>query len=164
MTVIEYKTGDLLAEKTDALVNAVNCVGNMGAGIALQFRKAWPENFQAYAAACRNGEVQPGRMFIFETRQLAPPRYIVNFPTKRHWRSSSRMEDIDAGLGALVAEIRHPGLHSIAVPPLGADLGGLPWHEVRGRIERTLGAPPDLRVVVFEPHGAPERACGRRTR
>ena len=84
MTVIEYKTGDLLAEKTDALVNAVNCVGNMGAGIALQFREVWPENFRAYAAACRDGEVQPGRMFIFETRQLAPPRYIVNFPTKRH--------------------------------------------------------------------------------
>ena len=164
MTVIEYKTGDLLAEKADALVNAVNCVGNMGAGIALQFRKAWPENFRAYAAACRNGEVQPGRLFIFETRQLAPPRYIVNFPTKRHWRSSSRMEDIDAGLGALVAEIRRLGLDSIAVPPLGAGLGGLPWNEVRGRIERTLGALPDLRAVVFEAHGAPERACGRRVR
>ena len=162
--MIEYKTGDLLAEKADALVNAVNCVGNMGAGIALQFRKAWPENFQAYAAACRNGEVQPGRMFIFETRQLAPPRYIVNFPTKRHWRSSSRMEDIDAGLGALAAEIRRLGLDSIAVPPLGAGLGGLPWNEVRGRIERTLGALSDLRVVVFEPHGALERACGTRAR
>ena len=164
MTVIEYKTGDLLAEKADALVNAVNCVGNMGAGIALQFKKAWPENFRAYAAACRDGEVQPGRMFVFETRQLAPPRYIINFPTKRHWRSNSRLEDIDAGLGALAAEIRRLDLHSVAVPRLGAGLGGLPWNEVRGRIERTLGALPDLRVVVFEPRGAPEHAYGRRAK
>ena len=102
--MIEYKTGDLPAEKADALVNTVNCVGHMGAGIARQFKKAWPENFRAYAAACRNGEVQPGRMFVFETLQLAPPRHIINFPAKRHWRGRSRMEDIEAGLEAFVAE------------------------------------------------------------
>ena len=161
--MIEYKTGDLLAERADALVNAVNCVGTIGAGIALQFKKAWPESFRAYAAACRGGEVRPGRMFVFETRHLAPPRYIINFPTKRHWRSSSRLEDIDAGLHALVAEIRRLGLHSVAVPPLGAGLGGLPWNEVRGRIERTLGALSDIRVVVFEPRGAPEHGQAGRT-
>ena len=77
--MIEYKTGDLLLEKADALVNTVNCVGHMGAGIALQFKKAWPKNFEAYTAACRNGEVQPGRMFVFETHQLAPPRYIIGW-------------------------------------------------------------------------------------
>ena len=154
--MIEYKTGDLLAEKADALVNTVNCVGHMGAGIALQFKKAWPENYRAYAAACRDGEVQPGRMFVFETHQLAPPRYIINFPTKRHWRGRSRLQDIDAGLEALVAEIRRLDLFSVAVPPLGAGLGGLPWKDVRGRIERALGALPDLRVVVFESRGAQE--------
>ena len=164
MTVIEYKTGDLLAEKADALVNAVNCVGTMGAGIALQFRKAWPENFRAYTVACRNGQLQPGQMFTFETCQLAPPRYIINFPTKRHWRSSSRLEDINAGLGALVVEIRRLGLDSIAVPPLGAGLGGLPWNAVRVRIERALGRLPDLRVAVFEPLGSPEPAGGRRAK
>ena len=105
MAVIEYKTGDLLAEKADALVNAVNCVGNMGAGIALQFRKAWLENFRAYTVACRNGQLQPGRMFTFEACQLAPPRYIINFPTKRHWRSSSRLEDIHAELSHLAEQI-----------------------------------------------------------
>ena len=162
--MIEYKTGDLLAEKADAIVNTVNCIGHMGAGIALQFKKAWPENFRAYAAACRDGEVQPGRMFVFETHQLAPPRYIINFPTKRHWRGRSRLEDIDAGLETLVAEIRRLGLGSVAVPPLGAGLGGLPWKEVRGRIERALGALPDLRVVVFEPHGTPEDARGRKAK
>ena len=164
MTVIEYKTGDLLAEKADALVNAVNCVGNIGAGIALQFRKAWPENFRAYTLACRNGQLQPGRMFTFETRQLAPPRYIIDFPTKRHWRSSSRLEEIDAGLGALIVEIRRLGLDSIAVPPLGAGLGGLPWNAVRERIERALGALPRLRVVVFGPRGTPEHSGDRRAK
>ena len=136
----------------------------MGAGIALQFKKAWPENFQAYAAACRNGEVQPGRMFVFETHQLAPPRYIINFPTKRHWRGRSQMEDIDTGLEALVAEIQRLELRSVALPPLGAGLGGLQWNEVRGRIERALGALPHLRVVVFEPNGTPEHARGRKVK
>ncbi len=162
--MIEYKTGDLLAEEADALVNTVNCVGHMGAGIALQFKKAWPENFRAYAAACRNGEVQPGRMFVYETRQTVSPSYIINFPTKRHWRGKSRLEDIDAGLVALVAEIRRLGLRSVAVPPLGAGLGGLPWSQVRSRIEQALGALPDLHVVVFEPHGTPEHARGRKVK
>ena len=160
--MIEYKTGDLLAEETDALVNTVNCVGHMGAGIALQFKKAWPDNFRAYAAACRNGEVQLGRMFVYETGQTVSPSYIINFPTKRHWRGKSRLEDIDAGLEALVADIRRLGLRSVAVPPLGAGLGGLPWPQVRNRIEQALGALPDLRVVVFEPRGLPEHARGRR--
>ena len=151
--MIEYKTGDLLAEEADALVNTVNCVGHMGAGIALQFKKAWPENFRAYAAACRDDEVQPGRMLTYETNQLTPPRYIINFPTKRHWRGRSRLEDIDAGLVALAEEIRRLDLKSIAVPPFGAGLGGLSWNQVRPRIEQALGAFPDLRVVVFEPHG-----------
>ena len=162
--MIEYKTGDLLAEEADAIVNTVNCVGHMGAGIALQFKKAWPENFRAYAAACRDGEVQPGRMLTYETNQLAPPRYIINFPTKRHWRGRSRLEDIDAGLVALAEEVRCLDLKSIAVPPLGAGLGSLPWNQVRPRIERTLGAFPDLRVVVFEPHGTPEGARGRKAK
>ena len=95
--MIEFKTGDLLAEDAEALVNTVNCVGYMGRGIALQFKKAWPENFRAYAAACRRQEVQPGRMFVFETGQITSPRYIINFPTKRHWRGKSRMEDIESG-------------------------------------------------------------------
>lgn len=162
--MIEYKTGDLLAEEADALVNTVNCVGHMGAGIALQFKKARPENFRAYAAACRDGEVQPGRMLTYETNQLTPPRYIINFPTKRHGRGRLRLEDINAGFVALAEQIRRLDLKSIAVPPLGAGLGGLPWNQVRPRIERTLGAFPDLRVVVFEPHGTPEGARGRKAK
>lgn len=153
--MIEYKTGDLLAEDAEALVNTVNCVGFMGRGIALRFKKAFPANFKAYEAACRRGEVRPGRMFVFETKQLANPRYVINFPTKRHWRGKSRLSDIDVGLEALVGEIRSRGIRSIAVPPLGSGLGGLNWTDVRPRIERALGPLPDTRVVVFEPKGAP---------
>jgi O-acetyl-ADP-ribose deacetylase (regulator of RNase III) len=151
--MIEYKAGDILAEDAEALVNTVNCVGFMGRGIALEFKRAWPENFMAYAAACRKGEVRPGRMFVSETGQLGNPRYIINFPTKRHWRGKSRIEDIEAGLAALVAEVRNRGIRSIAVPPLGAGLGGLDWADVRPRIERAMKALGDVRVVVFEPHG-----------
>jgi len=162
--MIEYKTGDILAEPTEALVNTVNCVGIMGRGIALQFKKAWPENFEAYAAACRRNEVQPGRMHVFETGRLTNPRLIINFPTKRHWRNRSRMEDIETGLTALVEEIRRRGIRSIALPPLGAGLGGLDWSDVRRRIELALNALPDIQVIVFEPAGTPEDGVGARSK
>lgn len=153
--MIEYTAGDILKCETDALVNTVNCVGVMGRGIALQFKNAWPDNFKAYAAACKREAVQPGRMFVFETGQLAPPRYIVNFPTKRHWRGKSRIEDIEAGLVDLVRVVREEGIRSIAIPPLGSGLGGLDWDEVRPRIEAAMAPLVDVRVLVFEPKGAP---------
>ncbi len=154
--MLEFKTGDILAEDADALVNTVNCVGVMGRGIALQFKNAFPENFKAYADACKRHEVEPGRMFVFQTGQLTNPRYIINFPTKRHWRGKSRMEDIDAGLKALREVIRENGIHSIAIPPLGSGLGGLNWGNVRSRIEEALRDFEDLRIVVFEPGEAPK--------
>jgi O-acetyl-ADP-ribose deacetylase (regulator of RNase III) len=153
--MIEFKTGDILREDAEALVNTVNCVGFMGRGIALQFKKAWPKNFNAYATACRRQEVEPGRMFVFETGRLTNPRYIINFPTKRHWRGKSRMEDIEAGLEALVAEIRGRRIMSVALPPLGAGLGGLKWNSVRALVEQEMRQVPDVRVVVFEPAGTP---------
>ena len=152
--MIEYKTGDILTDDAEALVNTVNCVGIMGRGIALQFRIAFPENFKSYAAACKRNEVQPGRMFVFETGQLTNPRYIINFPTKRHWRGKSRMKDIETGLAALAQEIRVRHIRSIAIPPLGSGLGGLDWSEVRTRIEATLREISDLKVVIFEPSNA----------
>ena len=148
--MIEYKTGDIIAEDAEALVNTVNCVGVMGRGVALQFKKAFPDNFEAYAVACKQGMVQPGRLFVFETGRMYP-RYIINFPTKRHWRDKSRMEDIEAGLAALTREIRERNIGSIALPPLGSGLGGLDWAAVRPRIEASLGELDDLKVVVFEP-------------
>ena len=149
--MITQKTGNIIDEEVDALVNTVNCVGFMGRGIALQFKKAFPENNKLYVAACKRREVQPGRMFVFQTSRIAP-RYIINFPTKRHWRGKSRMEDIDAGLVALVEEIRARDIRSIAIPPLGSGLGGLDWSEVRPRIEKALREFSELKVVIFEPH------------
>jgi len=154
--MIEYKTGNILAEDAEAIINTVNCVGVMGRGIALQFKKAFPDNFKAYAAACKRREVQPGRMFVYDLGGLTNPRYIINFPTKRHWRGKSRMEDIESGLKALAGEIRERGIRSIAIPPLGSGLGGLEWSEVRQRIELALANMDGVRVIVFEPKGAPD--------
>ncbi len=153
--MIEYKTGNILTEDAEAIINTVNCVGVMGRGIALQFKNAFPDNFKAYAAACNRGEVQPGRMFIYDMGGLTNPRYIINFPTKRHWRGKSRMEDIESGLKALAGEIRERGIRSIAIPPLGSGLGGLDWSEVRQCIELALADMDDVRIIIFEPKGAP---------
>ncbi len=149
--MITYATGDILKADAEALVNTVNAVGVMGRGIALQFKEAFPANFRAYAKACERGHVVPGRMFVFETGELTPPRYIINFPTKRHWRGKSRMEDIEVGLVALVEEIRARGIRSIAVPPLGSGLGGLDWQAVRPRIEAAMAGLSGVQVTVFEP-------------
>ena len=154
--MIQFKTGDILSEDAEALVNTVNCVGVMGRGLALQFKKAFPENFRAYADSCKRKEVRLGHMFVFETEHLTNPRYIINFPTKRHWRDSSRIEDVKAGLVDLARLIRERGIRSIAVPPLGSGLGGLEWAEVRRCIEKALRGFDDLQIVVYEPNGAPE--------
>jgi O-acetyl-ADP-ribose deacetylase (regulator of RNase III) len=149
--MIEYKSGNILAEDAEALVNTVNTVGISGRGIALRFKEAFPENFRAYQLASRRHEIQPGQMFVFETKRLTNPRYIINFPTKRHWRGRSRLSDIESGLSALAREIRTRDIHSIAIPPLGSGLGGLNWTDVKPRIERALRGLNDVRIVVFEP-------------
>jgi len=154
--MIELAQGNLLEADAEALVNTVNCEGYMGKGIALQFKQAYPENFRAYERACHAHEVQPGRMFTVATGQMVNPQYIINFPTKRHWRGASRIEDIRAGLKALVQEVKRLGIQSIAVPPLGCGNGWLNWWEVRPMIEQALQAVPDVRVLLFEPRGAPD--------
>ena len=153
--MLQLKRGDILRAEAEALVNTVNCVGVMGRGIALQFRKAFPGNFKAYAEACERGDVTPGKMFVHDLRRVLNPRYIINFPTKRHWRGKSRLEDIESGLEALVAEVSRRGIRSIAIPPLGCGLGGLKWEDVRPRIERAFEAVPEVEVQLFEPAGAP---------
>ena len=149
--MIRSVTGNILEASAEALVNTVNCVGVMGRGIALQFKKAFPDNFREYVAACRRGEVKPGRMGVFETERAIGPHYIVNFPTKRHWRGKSRIEDINVGLKALVAEVQARGIRSIAIPPLGSGLGGLNWSDVRPLIERAFADLPEVEVLLFEP-------------
>lgn len=154
--MITYKTGDIFREKADAIVNTVNCVGVMGRGIALQFKKRFPENFKIYETACKRKEVVPGKMFVHETGSMFGPQYVINFPTKRHWRGASRIEDIESGLQDLAEVIAMLNIKSIALPPLGCGLGGLDWHEVRARIESTLSQLSNVEIIVFEPKGAPE--------
>lgn len=149
--MIAYTTGNLLESRAEMLVNTVNCVGVMGRGVALAFKHAYPANYEAYRRACKQGEVRPGRMFVFETGLLENPKYIVNFPTKRHWRGKSDLGDIESGLAALLDEVRAREIRSIAVPPLGAGLGGLPWPDVRAQIVAAFVEMPEVEVLVYEP-------------
>jgi O-acetyl-ADP-ribose deacetylase (regulator of RNase III) len=137
----------------------VNTEGVMGKGIALQFKKAWPAMFKDYEAACRRGEVTPGCMHVWETGSLAGPRYIINFPTKRHWRGRSRLVDIETGLQDLARVIRELAITSIAIPPLGCGNGGLDWREVEPRILTALEPlATAVEVLIFAPMGAPHAA------
>jgi O-acetyl-ADP-ribose deacetylase (regulator of RNase III) len=148
--------GDLLKQHdVDAIVNTVNCVGIMGKGIALQFKKKWPANFKAYADACKAGLVKPGHLFIYHAGALVTPKYIINFPTKDHWRGSSRIEFIQDGLVDLVKQIQALGITSIAIPPLGCGNGGLEWQKVKPLIEQAFTAIPEVTVYLFEPSGTP---------
>lgn len=149
--MIEYVQGDILQADTEALVNTVNCVGVMGRGIALQFKNAYPGNFAEYKHACDRGDVIPGRMLIYHTGALTNPKYIINFPTKRHWKGRSRLEDIESGLDALAGDIKALGIASIAIPPLGSGLGGLPWAQVRRLIQQKIGTLEHVTVLVYEP-------------
>ena len=153
--MIELTRGNLLEADVEAVVNTVNSVGVMGKGIALQFKKAYPENFEAYKKASDAGLVAPGKMFVFEQRALANPRYIINSPTKRHWRGKSKIEDIESGLDALVEEVQRLGIKSIAIPPLGCGHGGLQWKDVLPLITRVLEIESDVRWLIYEPTGAP---------
>ena len=149
---VKITKGDLLAERVDAIVNTVNTVGVMGKGIALQFKRKWPANAKAYEEACKQGEVTPGRMFIFDNGRLVDPKYIINFPTKRDWRQPSRIADIEDGLKDLVSQIKELRIQTIAIPPLGCGNGGLDWSEVKPRIEAAFSQIPDVEVRLFEPN------------
>lgn len=143
--------GDLLEQRVDAIVNTVNTVGVMGKGIALQFKRKWPANAKAYEIACERREVVPGKMFIFDNGGLVEPKFIINFPTKRHWRQPSRLEDIDAGLIDLVEQIKKLNITSIAIPPLGCGNGGLAWNVVQPRIIAAFKTLPNVEVYLFAP-------------
>jgi O-acetyl-ADP-ribose deacetylase (regulator of RNase III) len=147
--MIEHGEGDILRTRVDALVNAVNAVGVMGKGLALQFKESFPDNFRAYEGACARGEVVVGRMFVVERQ--APPRFIINFPTKAHWRQPSKLEYIAAGLADLVTTTRRLGISSLALPALGCGLGGPQWTDVKPLIEAAFDQQPAVRVVLFGP-------------
>ncbi|MCT9809786.1 macro domain-containing protein [Acidovorax sp. Be4] len=150
--------GDLLKQDdVDAIVNTVNCVGVMGKGIALQFKNKWPANFAAYHAASKSGQVRPGRMMVFDAGAYAQPHFIINFPTKDHWRGNSQLAFIEDGLKDLVAQVRALDIQSLAIPPLGCGNGGLDWRDVKPLIEAAFADMPEVEVRLFEP-GAPPAA------
>lgn len=150
--MITFTEGNLLKADTEALVNAVNTVGVMGKGIALMFKEAFPENFRAYAAACKQHEVKVGRIFVTERKDsMEAPRWIINFPTKQHWRNPSEIEWIEDGLQDLVRFIREHKVKSIALPALGCGNGGLDWKSVRPLIESAMGGLEDVQIVIYEP-------------
>lgn len=151
--MITYGSGDLLRADTEALVNTVNCVGVMGKGIALQFKRRYPEMFTAYEKACKRGEVTIGKMFVVDTGQLDGPKHIINFPTKKHWRAPSKLAYIDAGLIDLIRVIRELNIASVAVPPLGVGNGGLDWEDVEQRLVSAFQQLPDVDAVIYPPSG-----------
>ena len=157
--MIKTSNGNLLQAPVEALVNTVNTEGVMGKGIALQFRLAYPNMFKAYADACRAGLVRLGHIDVYDLGGLATgPRWIFNFPTKGHWRSKSKLADIQTGLDDLTGVIRRLGVRSIAVPPLGCGNGGLDWSDVRPLIESAFAKVPETEVLLYPPSGAPDAA------
>lgn len=154
--MIYQAEGNLLEAKVEALVNTVNCVGIMGKGIALQFKQAFPENFKAYAQACKSDDVRLGQMFVHQIDSMFNPKFIINFPTKNHWKSKSNLKDIESGLNDLIRVIGKYQIKSIAIPPLGAGLGGLNWQDVKQRITSAFEKMPNVAVYLYEPKGSPK--------
>ena len=145
--MIEFTKGDMFEVQVDARVNTVNCVGVMGAGVALAFKVRYPEMFKEYQKSCRDGRVQPGTMHVWKS---LTGEWVINFPTKRDWRDPSRYEDILSGLDALRAYLQEQGQISVALPALGCGHGGLDWGKVAPMISEKLGD-LDARILVFEP-------------
>jgi O-acetyl-ADP-ribose deacetylase (regulator of RNase III) len=153
--MIREEQGNLLAADVEALVNTVNTVGVMGKGVALQFKQAFPDNFKAYERACRRKELRLGEMFVFDTGRLTNPRYLINFPTKQHWRAKSKLSDIEIGLRDLRKVITDRQIKSIAIPALGCGNGGLNWRDVSPMIEAALGGLEGVEVLTFPPQRIP---------
>ena len=146
--MIRYAEGDLLDSGAQALVNAVNCEGVMGKGIALAFRRRFPEHFRSYRRACAAGEVQPGRMHV---DILPDGRSVIAFPTKSSWRQPSRLDWISEGIPDLVRTVRNLGVRSVAVPQLGCGAGGLDWTEVRPLLVKGFAPYGDTDVLLYGP-------------
>jgi len=147
--MIEYSTGDIFSINIEALVNPVNCVGIMGKGLALEFKKRYPQNFAWYYKICSDNRLTPGKVLTTYVG-LDTVDYIINFPTKRHWRDSSTIECISTGLDALLLEIKKLHIKSIALPALGCGNGKLLWSDVKPLMEARLSS-SEFQAIVFEP-------------
>ncbi|SEL62697.1 O-acetyl-ADP-ribose deacetylase (regulator of RNase III), contains Macro domain [Chitinophaga rupis] len=141
----------MLQANVEALVNTVNTVGVMGKGIALQFKERFPENYKLYKKAAEEKKLETGKVLIIPTNRMDDVKWIINFPTKKHWRNPSKLEYITSGLDDLVKVINEYQIKSIAVPPLGCGNGGLDWKEIKPIIERKLSKLNDVDIQVYEP-------------
>jgi len=151
--MISYIIGDLLEADVEAVVNTVNTVGVMGKGIALQFKDKYPNNLNAYLAACKSGEMIIGKMLVFKESEAYGGKIIINFPTKKDWKHKSKYEYIEKGLKDLVKVINEYNIKSIAIPPLGCGNGGLEWDKIKSLMEKYLGTITSCTdIFVFEPN------------
>ncbi len=144
----------MFTTQANAIVNAVNCVGVMGKGVALEFKRRWPENYKQYKKICNAGELSPGKMFVFDNGDMFSeenPRYLINFPTKKHWREKSRLSYIEDGLDDFVVQLSKYNIKSVALPPLGCGNGGLPWEEVKSLMELKLSDIKDIEFFIYQP-------------
>ncbi len=160
--MINFTKGNLLEADVEAVVNTVNTVGIMGKGIALMFKERFPDNFKTYKKACENNKIRIGKMFVSENRDFFGPKWIVNFPTKTHWRVNTRLEWIEEGLEDLVRVILDKKISSIAIPPLGCGNGGLDWSDVRPLLVMALEQVEGLDAVVYEPTAKYQNVSKRR--
>ncbi len=153
--MIKYLQGNILHDQADTIINTVNTAGVMGKGLALQFKKAFPDNFKAYKRACDNKALVTGQVLAVPIESLNPPYYIINFPTKTHWKGKSKLEYIEQGLEHLKQEMVRLNLQSVAIPPLGSGLGGLDWAQVEPLIHKAATDMPDVEWRVYPPQTAP---------
>lgn len=152
---MKFITGNLLDANTDALVNTVNTVGIMGKGIALQFKERFPINYKVYAAECKAGKVQVGKMLVVKDNSMNGEKLIINFPTKTEWFKKSQYNYIEDGLKDLVSVIKLYQIKSIAIPPLGSGNGGLKWNNVKELMNLYLGKINDeVEIIIYEPNDA----------
>jgi O-acetyl-ADP-ribose deacetylase (regulator of RNase III) len=154
--MITYQKGNILHDQSDAIINTVNTVGVMGKGLALQFKKAFPDNFKEYKKACDDKYMVTGQVLSVPLNSMSPPFYIINFPTKAHWKGKSTLEYIEQGLNSLKSEVKRLNLKSIAIPALGSGLGGLPWQDVEHLIQQSLADLPDVNWQLYPPQEAPK--------
>lgn len=154
--MITYQKGNILHDQSDAIINTVNTVGVMGKGLALQFKKAFPENFKVYKKACDDHSIITGKVLSVPLNSMSPPFFIINFPTKAHWKGKSKLEYIEQGLDSLKAEVKRLNLKSVAIPALGSGLGGLPWQDVEQLIQSSLAELPDINWLLYPPQEAPK--------
>lgn len=148
--MVTFVKGDIFESPAQVLTNTVNCVGVMGKGVALEFKNRYPKMFNDYKLKCDQNNVKPGQPYLWEDDSVQ----VLNFPTKRHWKDNSLLQDIEDGLKHLASSYEQMGIQSIAMPALGCGLGGLKWSEVQPLIVKHLGTLPDLDVYVYEPQGA----------